>query len=205
MRKGQRGDTLIEVMLAFVVFSLAVVGSIMIMNKGLATAQRSLEITLVRQQIDAQLTMLDNFKQNDKAGWKALIATAGAGAALPPALSTITTCPGATDLTAPNIFFMAGNNAVPVTKVQPYAILPTNYKPAQTFASVDAFATKVPASTQPVSYGIWATIVKSEGFIDVNSYTHAYDIDIRACWYGVGDSANRPTIIATVVRVYDEN
>lgn len=202
-----RGDTIIEVMLAFSVFSLVVVGSIMTMNKGLAISQRSLELTLVRQQIDAQLTMLDNLKQTDPSGWKALTATAAdPSAANPPQLSTIHTCPKATDLSAPNIFFMAANNTPPVTQVRSYAILPTNYQQARTFANVDTFAkTAVSPSTQPLAYGLWTTIVRSQGYVDATAYTHAYDIHVRACWYGAGDSIARPTTIATVVRVYDPN
>ena len=53
-RSSQRGDTLIEVMFAFAIFALVAVGSLTIMNQGIAAAQRSLEITLVRAQMDAQ-------------------------------------------------------------------------------------------------------------------------------------------------------
>ena len=54
----QRGDTLIEVLFAISVFSLVAVGALAIMNQGSAASQRSLEITLVRQQIDAQAETL---------------------------------------------------------------------------------------------------------------------------------------------------
>src|ERR1035437_7179154 len=50
----QRGDTLIEVLFAVSVFSLVAIGGLTIMNQGSNTTQRALEITLVRQQIDAQ-------------------------------------------------------------------------------------------------------------------------------------------------------
>jgi len=58
VRSLQKGDTLIEVLFAVTVFSLVAVGSLSIMNQGTATAQRSLEITLVRQEIDAQAEAL---------------------------------------------------------------------------------------------------------------------------------------------------
>lgn len=194
----QRGDTIIEVMLAFVVFSLAVVSSITLMNKGLASAQRSLEITLVRQQIDAQLAMLDNFKQKDPAGWKSLVA--GATNMQPAALSSITACPKAADSGMPSSFFMAANSTK--SAVTAYGILPTNYGQAKTYAQVDVFAnTTPPPSTQPISYGMWTTVVQSEGF----ATSHAYDVHVRACWFAAGDNANRPTVIATVARMYDAN
>src|SRR5690349_17320208 len=53
-RVKQRGDTIVEVLFAVTVFAMVAVGSMAIMNQGIASAQRSLEITLVRQQIDAQ-------------------------------------------------------------------------------------------------------------------------------------------------------
>lgn len=55
---GQRGDTIIEVILAVTVFSVVAVGGIGVMNQGVATAQRSLEIGQVRAQIDAQADAL---------------------------------------------------------------------------------------------------------------------------------------------------
>ncbi|MFZ2125924.1 MAG: hypothetical protein WAV04_00225 [Candidatus Microsaccharimonas sp.] len=58
LRIKERGDTLIEVLFAISVFSFVVVGSLAIMNQGTAASQRSLEITLVRQQIDAQAETL---------------------------------------------------------------------------------------------------------------------------------------------------
>ena len=53
-RRRERGDTIIEVLFAVTVFAMVAVGSMAIMNQGTGTAQRSLEITQVRQQIDAQ-------------------------------------------------------------------------------------------------------------------------------------------------------
>ncbi|MBJ58357.1 hypothetical protein CMN24_01415, partial [Candidatus Saccharibacteria bacterium] len=58
MRRLERGDTLIEVLFAVTVFSFVVVSSLAIMNQGTAAAQRSLEISLVRQQVDAQADSL---------------------------------------------------------------------------------------------------------------------------------------------------
>ena len=53
-----RGDTLIEVMFAVGVFGLAAVGAISLMNRGLATAQNTLEVTMARQEIDGQAEIL---------------------------------------------------------------------------------------------------------------------------------------------------
>ena len=60
-RARTAGDTLIEVMFATTVFSLVVVSSLSLMNQGVASAQRSLEITTVRQQMDGQVETLRFF------------------------------------------------------------------------------------------------------------------------------------------------
>ncbi|MDN5819391.1 MAG: hypothetical protein L0H38_01435, partial [bacterium] len=57
-RKFSRGDTIIEVLFAVTVFSMVAVGGLSIMNQGISTAQRSLELALVRQQMDGQAETL---------------------------------------------------------------------------------------------------------------------------------------------------
>lgn len=52
--KVKRGDTIVEVAFAIAIFSLIAVISITLMNSGLATAQASLEVTMARNEIDAQ-------------------------------------------------------------------------------------------------------------------------------------------------------
>ena len=54
----RKGDTLIEVMFAVGVFGLAAVGAISLMNRGLAAAQNTLEVTMARQEIDGQAEIL---------------------------------------------------------------------------------------------------------------------------------------------------
>lgn len=50
----KRGDTIIEVAFSIAIFSLVAVISILVMNSGLATAQASLEVTMARNEINAQ-------------------------------------------------------------------------------------------------------------------------------------------------------
>lgn len=54
----QRGDTIIEVVLGFAVFAAVIASAVLVMNRGTATAMRSLEITQVRQSIDSQAESL---------------------------------------------------------------------------------------------------------------------------------------------------
>ncbi|RYF29698.1 MAG: hypothetical protein EOO17_00170 [Chloroflexi bacterium] len=63
LNRAERGDTIIEVLFAITIFSFVAVGGLSIMNQGVATAQRSLEIGLVRQQMDAQADALRYLNQ----------------------------------------------------------------------------------------------------------------------------------------------
>ena len=59
--RSRRGDTIIEVLLAISIFSLVSLGAIFVMNRGIATTQESLEVNLVRNQIDSQAELLRHF------------------------------------------------------------------------------------------------------------------------------------------------
>ena len=50
----RKGDTIVEVTIAIAVFSLVAVISINLMSAGLSTAQASLEVTMAREEINAQ-------------------------------------------------------------------------------------------------------------------------------------------------------
>ncbi|MDR2063876.1 MAG: type II secretion system GspH family protein [Candidatus Nomurabacteria bacterium] len=61
--KRKRGDTVIEVIFATTIFGLIAVISISLMNSGISTAQAAVELTLARNEIDAQAEAL-RFIQN---------------------------------------------------------------------------------------------------------------------------------------------
>ena len=69
-----RGDTLIEVSFAIAVFALVAMISITIMNTGVTMAERSLENTMTRNEVDAQAEAL-RFIQNSYLSEKELIAS----------------------------------------------------------------------------------------------------------------------------------
>ncbi len=54
----KRGDTLIEVMFSVGIFGAIAIGAIALMNDGLNTSQNTLETTMARQEIDAQIEAL---------------------------------------------------------------------------------------------------------------------------------------------------
>ncbi|MCA9342347.1 hypothetical protein KC945_03000, partial [Candidatus Saccharibacteria bacterium] len=71
--KYQRGDTLIEVLLAFSIFTLVAISTFALMNRGINTAQQSLETTLVRQQLDSQAELLRFIHDTKPAIWNEII------------------------------------------------------------------------------------------------------------------------------------
>lgn len=195
LNRTQKGDTIIEVMFAFVIFSLVVVSAFSIMNKGVATAQRSLEVTLVRQQIDGQVAMVQHIQQTSPTLWaqiKGLVVdTSGT-------FGTETQCPEAKDLLDKSDFFIAttsDGSAPSVVHIQS----DQDYKKATTYSMVDAFGRASPTHV-PAAYGLYMRIVKSDGWSATN---HAYDLNVRACWDSVG--INVPVTIGTVVRLFDAN
>ena len=200
-RRHDRGDTIIEVMFAFVIFSLVIVGAILLMNQGVAKAQQSLEITLVRQQIDAQITSIQYMRQHDDAAWSELVKERGTGSgrlvANIPAFGT-ETCPDDNTLSPDGAFFLARNPSG--SGVQAYTITPASYSQDSAevaFSRVD-YAGELSGGT-PHAYGLWAYITRAEG--EERAGNSAYDFHVRACWGTVGSAV--PLTIGTVTRLYD--
>lgn len=197
--KNSRGDTIIEVVIAFTVFSLLAVGALAVMNQGTATAQRALEVTLVRQQIDGQVEAIRYLHQQysdavasgssnaDVVQWNAMVAHVTQNA----------TAFGSNDQ----------------GKCQPI--------PTQAFslnartATVVGDANKPKSSDAPNStpysqvvydpetnvvvaaYGIWVEAVKKD------ATQNFIDFHVRTCWYGPGDA---PALtLGTIVRLYVPN
>lgn len=61
---GRRGDTLIEVMFSITVFAIIAVISVGLMNGGVRTAQRTLEVSMARNEIAAQAEALRYIHDN---------------------------------------------------------------------------------------------------------------------------------------------
>lgn len=201
--QNQRGDTIIEVMLAFVVFSLLAIGAISIMNQGVSAAQRALEITLVRQQIDAQADALryvhDLANAEDAAtlnpdvlaDWRK-IAKAGPGNYADTSTSDFalqnngTECP---TLPADRFIMNARTGRLHDTITSGVPIQSADAAP---FSEV-LYSLGTPDTIQRIN-GIWIEAKKVDG---TQNYV---DFHIRACWFAAGGS---PSIIGTIVRMYD--
>ena len=55
---AKRGDTIIEVMFAFAIFTMVAIVTVSMMNLGLATSERSLELVTARNELNAQAEAL---------------------------------------------------------------------------------------------------------------------------------------------------
>jgi prepilin-type N-terminal cleavage/methylation domain-containing protein len=202
MRKltQQRGDTLIEVMVAFAVFAMIAVGALAVMNQGTTSAQDSLETTQVRQQIDNQAEMLRYLHQAYLANpdditsgglpekFRSLVAIAetaednGVEQATDYGSSCTQTIPG----NASYRFMLDPNTGA---QLAPSNVRPADHTSAPPYAQV----------TSGASYGLWVEPIMSDA--DVASGTVRYiDFHVRSCWNSAAASPQRT--LGTIVRLY---
>lgn len=106
------GDTIVEVMMAFAVFALVAVGAITIMNRGAAIADHSLEITLVREQIDSQANILRYAMETKSPAWQDI--RSHLGSASEAVVTEYDECPDANQL--PNAAFISSLSSAGVVE-----------------------------------------------------------------------------------------
>lgn len=200
--RRQRGDTLIEVLFAFSILSLVIVGAMTIMNQGSIASQRALETTLVREQIDAQSTTLRflhdayvakfqpgiSYATDTPAGqWATMTSSLTATTASP--FGSITTCP-----TPPSGSFILN----PATGE--YEPVGTKLKQSVTFSQL-TFDSQTGQILQEAQ-GIWIEGIRSQSNGNTNQNNTRYiDFHIRACWENPGQGP--PMTIGTIVRLYE--
>jgi type II secretory pathway pseudopilin PulG len=203
-KKLNRGDTLIEVLFAISIFSLVVVGSISIMNQGVNASQRSLEITLVRNEIDAQAEALrfmnssyisaynpdytiERYSEDTPAGqWVKMSSLIDVNS----------------DISS---FGSASKCEIPSSPHTPFIINPylaefvsaadAVFSPAKTFSKIEYNDDLSIISTN----WLWVEAIKSNNTEDKNS--DYIDFHIRACWNAAGQK--NPATIGTIVRLYE--
>lgn len=217
--RKNKGDTIIEVLFAITIFSLIVVSGLSIMNKGVAASQRALEITLVRQQIDAQAEVLRYINSSYIAAYNSDILPGPTYASGADGMENRYDAGSPEDqwgLMTKDI--IAANN----TSVSKFSSIVTgtdcpSTPPTNSFAfntktaayeklTSDNF--KSPSSFSQVRYklatdqdvvdsydGIWIEALRP-------NVTPVYiDFHIRACWVSIGQAV--PVTIGTIVRLYE--
>ncbi len=208
LTRRQSGDTLIEVLFAVTVFSFVVVTALSLMNQGIATAQRSLETTLVRQQVDNQAETLrflhEAYMANYQPGVTYNLTDSGPGSQSPAeeyhkiitrvreaGVSSVSTFgETATCQTPPESSFIVN----PVT-----ARLATGtYTPSETYAML-AYDS---SGLLTASRGIWIEAVRStDSTLPGQQNLGSIDFHIRACWDAPGLQQSKN--IGTIVRLYE--
>lgn len=194
MRLIERGDTIIEVLLAFTVFSLLSVGTMTVMNQGSSASQRALEITLVRQQIDAQAEALRAAQQAyaktsnpADSEWRKFALTNNFNRHY----TRTDRCPVPDDINlssgaAAGSFIMNPTNGTAITTSGWYGDI--NTSTAYPYAQM----------VSTTAYGIWIERTFNSG---EDGAPNSFDFDVRACWFGAGLST--PMQIETSVRLYE--
>jgi type II secretory pathway pseudopilin PulG len=212
-RRLQRGDTLIEVLFAVSVFSFVVVGSLVIMNQGTAASQRSVEITLVRQQIDAQAETLrfmhDSYvavyqpnitfdTTNRDASGNLITSPAEEWSLLRQHVATANLSVDDYDNSSCPTTPLPGSFAVDPRNVL-FVSSPSVLQTAGTSFAQAAYNTN---GTLAGIRGMWIRAISSPDSTDQGETNTGYiDFHIRACWDSSG--LPLPMTLGTIVRLYE--
>lgn len=181
-----RGDTIVEVMVAFAVFTLVAIGSVTVMNRGLAVAERSLEVTLVRQQINAEVALLRYARDANLPAWQAIKGNLAASGSVADQVDVTSGCPSTPP--SPAAFMLGFSGTTPQTLSYISLNSPsTNFQKSSYYSTFDLAGHK--------AAGLWVIPVKVSGSTDT------YDMYVQACWDA--PDASRPVTLGTIVRLYD--
>lgn len=198
-KSSQKGDTLIEVIVAFAVFASLAVGASAIMSRGVTSAQEALETTLVRQQMDGQAQTLRFLYQE-------YIASANN-----PEAATFAEIVGSLTVADDASEFGGAGCTTTIPGSNAFALDPRGPVYDASNTSTDGIVTSpqlIPITGSPVahpglakvldeprSYGMWIEAVRDE-----DSSTSFIDFHIRSCWESL--SGNVPRTLGTIVRLY---
>ena len=200
LKYRQQGDTIIEVLFAVTVFAMVAVGAMAIMNQGTGTAQRSLEITQVRQQIDAQAEALRFIHQSYVAQFQRGATPTGKAALWTTILQNekqMASNFGVQNGVCPDLSEIQNVFALNARKIEMAGVRPTNDLPQG--GSFPPFAQVIYRNDSSVeaAYGLWVEAVR--GVSDKGP--NYVDFHIRACWDSPGSDV--PVTLGTIVRLYE--
>lgn len=196
MMKIQKGDTLVEVLLAMAVFAVVMMIGLSTMNNGMSRALASLQLTMARNTMDSQAEALrfantayvSEFRTDGGAVtsaaarvWQDQLTAGVQGAAT--RLDACDRGESAFVLSRNDLSYHseAINNAVTYPRIA-YG------------TDADSNAITDPFARYNRAEGIWVEKVHLAN-------TNYYDFHIRACWSAPGSNVN--TTLGTIVRLYD--
>lgn len=194
---AEQGDTIVEVIFSFAVFSLVIVSALVLMNQGIAMAQRSLEVTLVRQQIDNQVTLIQQAQEKNSQAWQDLKGPGNSRVVADPgAFQVSSSCPSPASLGDAAQFLGIDKSTGEVRRYA--ANNSANFSAPGVYSRVDVTGSDSPTAA-PKSYGLWVILAESEN----SGANRGYDLHVRTCWDSVG--TDQPMTIGTLVRLYGVN
>lgn len=218
--KNQRGDTLIEVLLAITIFSAAAVGAIYIMNRGISTEMQALELTQVRNQINNQAELIRHLNNlaitasgrvtaggtgslEDSAiaaQWRKMTSRSISEAPSFNSIQTLEDCQPAKIATADDEPFFVNTFTGDVVELSPTSV-DTTFKAPETFAKINTPDPSAPSVQE--SYMLWVYSVKKDNTSEGRTALGGdfYDFHIRACWENPSDGGVQKT--GTIVRLYE--
>jgi len=185
--KNQRGDTIVEVLIATAILAMAVVGGLGIMNLGFGVIMNSIERTQVQAQLNSQIALIqyarDTYVRADRQPtnggayiWNRILTTYARTAKN----NNVCTTNGspATSGSSP-AFYINDNDATVSADPLPNAAL----------SGTISAATGMPSPGQ----GIWVEAVRPAGQNFVDFY-------VKACWRPISGSVNQES--RSVMRLY---
>ena len=188
---ASKGETIIEVLFAVVIFSALAISALSVMNKGVGTAQRSLEITLVRQEMNTQAELLrfihDSYiNGGDKTPWETVAASENVITASQ--LRTLDEI--AQDCVPPGVGakFVINPRTLAIVRSGGGGSL---FKGAEVYPRINYGSANLITDVE----GVWVQQLRGN-----NGGTDFRDFHIRACWNAPGSAA--PVTLSTLVRLY---
>lgn len=208
----KQGDTIVEALFALAVFGFVAVACLMVMQRGMAAAQLSLEINLVRKQMDAQAEALrfindaifvrqrsEEFNQNvSDYGriWKSVTDEASDGN--PTKLSDMIKDGKCSDPpNDKNVFVInTKSNHLTVVSSSGGKISKANVYSRLYFDDKDDNRINTSPKDLSGAEGIWVEVYKGKA---ENNQVPYYDFYIKACWETPLSTV--PITLATVIRL----
>lgn len=182
--RSERGDTLIEVMLATVILAVVTVGTFGIMNRGIAMSQEVLERTEVRARLNEQLELATYFRDQYADARRTDV--------------PLTAYPASVG----NSIINRSMNSALVTGTAPSACAPNSgafslQRDATTnqYRLVDYPVAVTPPTTPTPGSGLWLEVAQSPGSAPVPYI----DIYAKACWQTIGGNTGTQS---SVMRLY---
>lgn len=205
MPRREEGDTLIEVLFAIVIFSLIIVVVITLMNQGTAAAQRSLEITSVRQQMDGQAETLRFLHESYVDAYQSGVTAYPAGTPAAEYYKIIERAKTGARASASQ-FGGVGPCKIPADASKDFILNPvlatfvTSATKPGLFQLADTSSQLTYSSGNVLerSQGMWIEAVRSSSTGSTSGYI---DFHIRACWDVPGSTL--PMNLGTIVRLYE--